>query len=143
MKIKLKSEKGVTGIDIASGLIIFVISSVVVVNLYYQIYITAISTKVHEVIVGCVTEIFEKIDLESYENVTETKLKEFIEESKLEEYFNEEKNGSSVQYSIVKYKPNVSNAKDLVKQISITVEYEVGGNRVKFPMKKLKIKELN
>ena len=143
MKIKLKSEKGVTGIDLASGLIIFVISSVIVINLYYQIYINSISTKIHEVIVGCVTEIFEKVDLEDYDKVTDDNLKKWITESKLDEYFNYEKNGSFVDHSITKYTDKVTDAKDLVKQINITVEYEVGGNRVKFPMNKLKIKELN
>lgn len=143
MEKKLKSENGVTGIDLVTGLIIFVISSVVVMNLYYQIYINAVSTKVHEVIVGCVTEIFEKIDLENYENVNAQKLETFITESRLKEYFNAEKNGSSVEYTITNYKDDVTDAKDLVKQINITVEYEVGGNRVKFPMNKLKIKELN
>ena len=63
MKIKTKSEKGVTGIDIATGLVIFVLTSVVVINLYYQIYINTISTKVHAVLVSCVTEVFERIDL--------------------------------------------------------------------------------
>ena len=143
MKIKLRSEKGVSGIDIASGLIIFVISSVVVINIYYQIYMNTISTKVHEVVIGCISDIFERIDLEKYENVNEDNLKKWITEYKLDEYFNYEKNGSTVSYTITKYTDKIADAKDLVKQINITVEYEIGGNYVKFPMNKLKIKELN
>ena len=143
MKIKLKSEKGVTGIDIATGLIIFVISSVVVVNMYYYIYINTVATKVHEILVGCITEVFEKVYLENYSNVTEANLKTWITESKLEEYFNAEKNGSKVEYSVTNYNTQNTSAQDLVKQVNITVDYVIGENHIKFPMNKLKIKELS
>ena len=49
--MKIKEEKGVTGIDIVSGLIIFIFASAIIINLYYFIYVRTIEVKVHEVAV--------------------------------------------------------------------------------------------
>lgn len=138
--MKIKSEKGVTGIDVATGLIIFAISSVLVLNLYYQIYIITVSTKIHQVLVACITELCEKIDLETYEDITDVNVKKWANEI-IGTYFNEEKNGSTVTCSVENYKDIASTEKDLVKEVKITITYSVSGNEVVFPVNKLKIKE--
>ena len=94
--MRIKNEKGATGIDIASGIMIFVIASAAIVNLYYQIYVTTVQTRVHEVAIGCITQVFESIDLIDYDEVTETKIEELIDEAKMNEYFNKEKNNSCI-----------------------------------------------
>ena len=109
--MKIKSERGVTGLDVASGLIIFVISSAVVLSLYYQIYIISTQIKVHQAAIGCITEIFEKIDLENYDNITNTRIEEMIEESGMNEYFNKDKNDSYVQYSLTNYSEQIGESK--------------------------------
>lgn len=139
--MKKYHEKGATGIDIVGGMVIFAFASVLVVNLYYQIYVTTVSTKVHQVAIGCVTEVFEKIDLEDYDNITEAKIEEFINNAKMNEYFNEEKNSSHVEYSITNYAKKTSEDKDILKKINITVVYNIGGNEVTFPMSKIKVRE--
>ena len=139
--MKNKNELGATGIDIVSGIIIFIISTAVVIGLYYQIYITTTETKIHQVAIGCITEIFEKIDLIKYEEVTNEKVKELINQSKLSKYFNEEKNGSSVEYSVTNYSTQSGAEEDLVKQVNITVIYKVAGNITTLPINKIKIRE--
>lgn len=47
--MKVKKEKGIIGTDIVSGIIIFIISSALVVNFYYQIYVTSAEIKIHQV----------------------------------------------------------------------------------------------
>lgn len=139
--MKKSNEKGATGIDIVGGLIIFILASGLVVNIYYQIFVTTVSTKVHQVATGCITEIFEKIDLENYENITEDRIKEMIDESKMDEYFNEEKNSSHVDYSLTNYAEKSDVEEDLLKIINITVVYNIDGNEVTFPMNKIKVRE--
>ncbi len=139
--MKKSNEKGATGIDIVGGLIIFVLASALVVNIYYQIFVTTVSTKVHQVATGCITEIFEKIDLENYENITEDRIEQMIEEAKMTEYFNEEKNSSHVEYSLTNYAEKSGVEEDLLKMINITVVYNIGGNEVTFPMNKIKVRE--
>ena len=94
-------------------------------------------TKVHQVAVGCITEIFEKIDLENYEKITTDRVKEMINESGMDSYFNEEKNDSSIECSITNY----SAENDIVKKINITVIYTVGNQQITFPISKIKVKE--
>lgn len=138
--MKVKNERGVTGIDIATGLLIFVIASAVVVNLYFQIYVTTIQTKVHEVAVSCITDIFEKIDLEDYDDITEARIAALIEESGLNKYFSG-KDGNKVEYSLSNYAEENDKEEDLVKKINITVVYKVGEREITFPINKIKIRE--
>ncbi len=140
--MKNKKEQGASLIDVVSAMMIFIISAGVVISMYYQIYVTTVKTKIHQVAIGCITDVFEKIDLESYENVTEEKVKELIKESGLNDYFNEEKNDSKVDCTVTNYKDSSEDTKlDLVKKINITVEYTVAGKTTKLPINKIKIRE--
>ena len=139
--MKKYHEKGATGIDIVGGMVIFAFASVLVVNLYYQIFVTTVSTKVHQVATGCITEVFEKIDLENYQDITDARVKEMINEAKMNDYFNEEKNSSHVEYSIINYAKEAGEEEDILKKITITVVYNIGGNEVTFPMSKIKVRE--
>lgn len=138
--MKIKNEAGVTGMDFASGLMIFMISSAVVVSMYYQIYITTAQIKIHQYAVGCITDIFEKIDLESYDSINDEKVKSLIEESGMNDYFNEE-NDSSVDCNIESYKNQANVEQDLVKKVNITVVYTVGESKMTLPLSKIKIRE--
>ena len=140
--MKIKHEKGATGIDVVTGLIIFILSSVAVVNLYYQIYVTAVSIKVHEVAIGCITEIFEKIDLENYDAITNERVGQMIDEADMNDYFNESKNKSHVEYSVSKLSEETGGAaEDIIKTINITVVYTISGNQVTYPINKIKVRE--
>ena len=140
--MKNKKEQGASLIDVVTAMMIFIISAGVVISMYYQIYVTTVKTKIHQVAIGCITDVFEKIDLESYENVTEEKVKELIKQSGLDDYFNKEKNDSKVECTVTSYKEGSEDTKlDLVKKINITVEYTVAGKTTKLPINKIKIRE--
>ncbi len=139
--MKKKLEKGVTGIDVAGGLVIFLIATTAVINIYYQIFVNTIATKVHQVAIGCIVKIFEEIDLLYYEQVTEAKVSELIEKYKLSEYFNEEKNNSTVRYSVVNYSEETGVEQDLIKKINITLSYPVGNRTVNYTINKIKVRE--
>ena len=139
--MKIKSEAGATGMDIVSGIMIFMLSAAVVVSMYYQIYVITTQIKVHQYAIGCITDIFEKIDLESYDNITEDKIKELIDKSGLNTYFNEEKNDSRVDYYLENYQSESKVEQDLVKKINITVVYNVGETQMTLPISKIKVRE--
>ena len=139
--MKIKSEAGATGMDIVSGIMIFMLSAAVVVSMYYQIYVITTQIKVHQYAIGCITDIFEKIDLESYDSITEDKIKELIDKSGLNTYFNEEKNDSRVDYYLENYKSESNVEQDLVKKINITVVYNVGETQMTLPISKIKVRE--
>ena len=142
--MKNKKERGASLIDVVSGIIIFTISTGVVISMYYQIYLTMAKTKIHQVAISCMTEIFEKIDLESYDLITTDEVNKLIKESGLNDYFNESKNESKVTCSVTNFKdsaPEGEERLDLVKQINITVKYTVAGKTTTLPINKIKIRE--
>ena len=139
--MKIKCEAGATGMDIVSGIMIFMLSAAVVVSMYYQIYVITTQIKVHQYAIGCITDIFEKIDLESYDSITEDKIKELIDKSGLNTYFNEVKNDSRVDYYLENYQSESKVEQDLVKKINITVVYNVGETQMTLPISKIKVRE--
>lgn len=139
--MKNKGEAGATGMDIVAGIIIFMLSATIVASIYYHIYVTTTQIKIHQYAIGCITDIFEKIDLESYENINDTKIKDLIDKSGMNEYFNKEKNDSYIDYSLENYQSQSKVKQDLIKKINITVVYTVGEKQVTLPISKIKVKE--
>lgn len=139
--MKLKHEKGFTGIDTVVALLIFIFASSIILGMYFNLYVNVVTIKIHETAIGVMTDVFEKIDLENYDNVTETKIAEFISTSGANEYFNEEKNNSKVTYELKKYSDEHPGVADLVKQISITVKYQINGTDKHITLNKVKIRE--
>ncbi len=139
--MKKKREKGITGIDVVVALMIFMFASSVILVMYYNLYVNTVTIKIHEVAVGIITDIFEKIDLDNYDNITETRIAELIESSGANDYFSEEKNHSNVTYKLEKYSDVDSTAQDLVKKINITVNYQINGAEKHISLNKIKIRE--
>lgn len=140
--MKIKSEKGITGIDVAGGLLIFVLTAAGILTLYYNIYVNSISIKIHQTAIAYIAEVFERIDLENYENITRQSVGQFIADTGMLDYFNEEKNNSSIEYEVYKYSDSNSEVThDLVKKVQVILKYTINGKEVKFPMNKLKVKE--
>lgn len=140
--MKVKSEKGITGMDMAGGLVIFTMAAASILTIYYNIYINAISIKIHQTAVGYIAELFERVDLENYENITKENVDKYIEQTGMLNYFNEEKNHSSVETVVYKYSDNTSGKEDLVKKVQVIIKYTINGKQTKFQMDKIKIKEL-
>jgi len=139
--MKIKYEKGFTGIDVVVALAIFILSSSTILTMYYNLYVNAVTIKIHETAVGIATDIFEKIDLENYDNITDTRIAELISNSGANEYFNEEKNHSNITYSLQKYSEENLLAEDFVMKINLTINYQINGTEKKLTLNKVKIRE--
>ena len=51
-KIKIKKENGATGLDVATGALIFILFTTVILTLYVQIYKQSAIIKIHENAMG-------------------------------------------------------------------------------------------
>lgn len=137
--MKIKEEKGITGIDIATGIIIIIISSTAILALYYQIYIHMVSIKIHETAIVYITDIFEQIDLADYDSVdTESEIKDSIIKNQIQEPY-------TYEIAVDKYiesSENTTQNKDIIEKITIKISYQINDkeNRT-FEMSKIKIKE--
>ena len=65
-KTKIKKEKGATGLDVATGVVIFMLFSTFILTLYVQIYKQTSIIKIHEDAMGYIISICEDIDMRNY-----------------------------------------------------------------------------
>ena len=137
--MKLKGEKGVTGIDVTIGLILFLIGTTAVLNMYLQIYKNSTMLKINETILGYVTEIFEEIDLENYDDITNQRVEEIINAANIPSQY-------TITKTITKYKDLVENktdekVNDYVKKITLNIQYSIDNVQRDFDISKVKVRE--
>lgn len=137
--MKLKGEKGVTGIDVTIGLILFLIGTTAVLNMYLQIYKNSTMLKINETILGYVTEIFEEIDLENYDDITNQRVEEIINAANIPSQY-------TITKTITKYKDLVENktdekVNDYVKKITLNIKYSIDNVQRDFDISKVKVRE--
>ena len=132
--LKFKSERGATGVDISTSILIFIVFSSLAFAMFWATYKYVYDIQMHEHLVGYATEICEKIDLYSYD----TPIEQIVSEVDIPNQFMI-RNISEEKY-IDTVDPETH--KDIVKKISMDFAYNTAsGEEVKFTVSKIKIKE--
>lgn len=134
---KLKQENGATGIDIATGAIIFILFTSTIFTLYLQIYKQSALVKIHEDIMGYIIEICEDIDMQSYEAT------EDLEQYKVQvtQTINLPTDKYTLSLTNEKYIDENTSAEDVVKRINIKVRYNFDNEEREIQINKIKVKE--
>lgn len=140
--MKLQNEKGVVGADVVVGIIIFLIGSLSALMLYTNMYSVVKKIKINEELIGYITDIFEKVDDELYDNINEERMEEIIASSNIPEAF-------ELEYSITNYKDTVeakggssAEVEDLVKRITLNVKYSIDHIDRNYTIGRIKVREL-
>lgn len=135
--IKLKKETGASGLDVATGALIFMMFTSLIFSLYLQIYKQTSLIKIHENALGYIIQICEDIDMKSYGETED-----------LAEYKNQVIQTIDMpedKYTLLMYQEKYidenPNAQDLVKKITINVTYNFDGEDRTITIKKIKVKE--
>ena len=136
-KIKIKKENGATGLDVATGALIFILFTTVILTLYVQIYKQSAIIKIHENAMGYIIQICEDIDMREYGEI-----------ENLQEYTNliKEKTGLPLdKYTLTltqeKYIDSHPEAQDIVKRINVNIRYNFDGQDREIEVNKIKVKE--
>lgn len=131
--MNIKSEKGITGIDLTTALIIFIIGGVSIVTLYYNIFLLTAKIKIESTIIACLTDICETIDLLSYEEVdTVEKIKtNVIDQANVPSQY-------TINTEIDNYSGNFDNS---IERITFIINYQVGNSNSSYTINKIKVKE--
>ena len=134
--IKLNSNKGVTIPDVIIAMIILSLFVGVISSLFYQIVSHNNAIRYNAVAVNYAVKIAEDIDKMTYEEVVEEDLNESLQETY--------GYGDNIQIDIQveKYSDEDASKKDLIKIVTITVQYEYMNSNQSYELKKLKIKEI-
>lgn len=151
MRKILKKNKGLTGADVLLAVALIILFSGIITTISYNIYITASSLKRSSKATEYITSIFEYAKGIYYEEVTaENLLNEFNEKNSdngVSAYINDDEKPDDKPYvvkiSVEKYNETAGNEDklDLIKEITVTVEYMLGKNTQTIQMKTKKTRE--
>ena len=131
---KPKSEKGATGVDISTSILLFFIFSSLAFTMYWATFKYVYDIQMHQYLVGYVTDICEKIDLYPYD----TPVDQIVAEVNMPNQFtirnvSEDRLVSHLDSDLYK---------DIVKKVYIDVAYKAAdGEEVRFNVSKVKIRE--
>lgn len=138
-KINIHSEKGFTGVDLTIAILILVLFVSIITTIFYNIYISSTSIKRSTIANGYAMYILEAIEKENYEAIytNSPAIQNIIQKEKIAR-------GYTVTVAVEKYNETTGNTdkEDLVKTVTVTVEYKVGIKPEKVTMSKLKTAEV-
>lgn len=150
----IKSEKGITGIDITISILMIAIFTAIVATLSYNIYVTSVTQKRTAVASNYLIDIFEYIDKIDYESVTEDNIiSEFqtlihgsdtsknIISIKKSEATEELKTPYRVEITVENYNDTAEGKEDIIKTVTLKIKYNVAKKEEMIQIKRLKLRE--
>lgn len=139
----LKNQKGVTGADAILAVAIAVLFAGIIVTLAYNIYITTNSLKRSSQALSYITSTFEYVATQYYDDITETKIKEYINLLDTSNVSTENTTPYKAQVTVINYNETEGNEEklDLVKEITMSITYKLGEKEQKIKMKTAKSRE--
>lgn len=158
MRIKrLKNNNGFAASDALIAILIIALFTGIIASLLYNIYLSNASLKRMSKANGYIVDVFEYIDKIYYDDVTIEKLKEQYtylkdftgDDNSIQQDENTNRLGilegiDEDKYTVMivldQYKPD-ENSLDLVKQITMSVTYKLGGKDQKVEIKRIKSRE--
>lgn len=128
----MKKDKALAGIDMIIAIIVVIIFSTLILSLITNNALENVKTAKESMAMIYITEIFENIAIEKYENVTEDNINKFIPEQALLDNYRVE----------MKIEENIKEIpEDIIKKVTITLFYEINEKEYQYSMERLKIRE--
>lgn len=131
---KVKENKAVALTDVIVGMLILMLFTGILTTWLYEIYKHNYKTKVDALVTNYMVKIAEKIDYLPYEQVNENLSLTINQLCDIPEDYN-------VSFLIEDYDLN-GTKQDIIKYVTINLEYELLGENMTYSIKKLKIKEM-
>ncbi len=132
----IKSNRGVSITDVVIALIILTIFTGVIGNLIYQIAYNNAALRVNAIAADYAVKESEYIDKIAYEDVqtSNEKITKINGEDVLDAF--------TVKLDVEDYKGNDETKQDIIKKVTITVNYNILKDEKSYKIEKLKIKEM-
>ncbi len=127
---KVKQNKGITGIDMAISICVIVIFVGLISGLFYNIYSHSTAVRINALAVDYAIKIAEETDRMQYEEVNNDINYELRNKFQIPDAYNTE---VSVE--------NYNKKEDVIKIVTIKVNYEFMNHDEEYVIKKLKVKE--
>ena len=133
-----KSQRGYTGIDIVLSAMILLVFTLIISTIFINIYLQYSDGQRNAAASSYLSSIAETIDKMYYQDITNENLAQIISQMRFA-------NGYTATATVERYIPEgktEENSIDLVKNITIEISYNIGGNAKKLKIEKIKAKEL-
>lgn len=132
----IKSNRGVSITDVVIALIILTIFTGVIGNLIYQIAYNNAALRVNAIAADYAVKEAEYIDKIAYEDVqtSNEKITQINGENVLDAF--------TIKLDVEDYKANDETKQDIIKKVTITVNYNILKDEKSYKIEKLKIKEM-
>ncbi len=131
---KSRQERGVAGTDIIISVIIIVLFASIIIVGMYQAFVISAENQYAATAVSYIIQFLEYTDKADYDSVTVENLENIRDSSQIDSAF-------SIQFAIENYKDTHAGAKDIIKTVTVTVNYDVVGKTETIEISKLKVKE--
>lgn len=134
-KINWKQNKGISTVDIVVAMIILTLFVGVIGSLYYQIAYHNAAIRMNAMAVNYAVKIAENIDKITYEEVEETLNETLKIDFEIKEAFNP-------TIKVENYNEEDLSKEDIIKKVTIKIDYNVMDESRSYEIIKLKIKEI-
>lgn len=131
--MKIKNEKGLAGVDVIIAIIAITIFSTLIISLMYNNVLENVKLKKETLATIYLTETFENIGIENYENITEENINSLVPQEARENY--------NVEMTVTNEFENVTNNEDIMKKVIVKMSYVVGNKSYSCSMQRMKVKE--
>lgn len=133
--MKIKNVKGFVGVDIVIGILAVFIFSTLIISLMYNNFLENLKIKKDAMAAIYLTEIFESIAIEDYDNISQENILNLVS-SDLEE------KGYDIVINVDnEFEFQENKNEDILKKITATISYEIGDKRYERAMDRIKVKE--
>lgn len=131
--MKRNKEKGLAGIDIVIAIIAIMIFSTLIISMIYNNLVENVKLKKGTLAMIYLTEIFENVAIEKYENVTQSNIGNFIPEQ-MKDIF-------QVEILVATDFEGITNAENIMKKVTVKLSYQIDDKTYNCSMERIKIKE--
>jgi len=131
----IKSNRAATMADVIMAVLIMIMFTGILSTSFYRIYKHNILIRMNAVAVDYAIKVLENVDKISYEEVNNS-----LNDS-LKENYNINDN-YTVNLNVENYNKDDETKEDIIKIVTVTVNYEVLDEKQTYEIKKLKIKEM-
>lgn len=128
----MKEEKALAGIDMIIAVIVVIIFSTLILSLITNNALENVKTAKETMAMIYITEIFENIAIEEYEDVTEDNINKLVPEQVMLD-------GYRVEFKIEENFNKIP--EDIIKKVNVTLFYEINEKEYKYSMERLKVRE--
>lgn len=145
----IKSNKGISMVDLVIALSILILLSGVIGNLFYQIAYNNAALRLNAVAVEYAIKVAEYIDEISYDevtnelnNLTESKIPLIVERLNEKYGIKMLSDNFKITLNVENYNTDDSSKQDIIKKVNIKIEYMLLEEAKSYEINKLKIKEI-